>query len=89
MNFNVKKFCRLLFVNTWKFILKRLVASGSVITSLYSLSLGLLIVKELKVCIQNKYSKVRERFSLSLCLLLATRRRYFVIINKNLPNKAT
>jgi hypothetical protein len=27
--------CGLLFVNTWKFILKQLVASGSVITSLY------------------------------------------------------
>ena len=31
----------IVFVNTWKFILKQLVASGSVITSLYSLRLRL------------------------------------------------
>ena len=35
------KFCWLLFVNTWKFILKQLVVSGSVTTSLYSLRLRL------------------------------------------------
>jgi hypothetical protein len=35
------KLCGLLFVSTWKFILKQLVASGSVITSLYSLRLRL------------------------------------------------
>ena len=35
------KLCWLLLVKTWKFILKQLIASGSVVTSLYSLRLGL------------------------------------------------
>jgi hypothetical protein len=38
---NFYKVVWIIFVNTWKFILKQLVASGSVITSLYSLRLRL------------------------------------------------